>query len=114
MGSPQTAAARQAARLAGLAAVGGGGPLGGYLSFRLAAGANHTEAVPHLVKPGWQYLVTDSDVPESAPVRRMLGEVPVVAVRCRSQVHVLADRWMKSAAAWLATGAIRCRRRGLT
>src|SRR5690242_12381224 len=45
-------------RLAGLAAVSASGLLGGHVSFRLAGGANHAEEVPHLVKPGWQYLMT--------------------------------------------------------
>ena len=43
-------------RLAGLAAMSASGLLGGHISFRLAGGANHAEEVPHLVKPGWQYL----------------------------------------------------------
>ena len=30
--------------------------------------------------------------PEGKPVRRLLGEVPVVVVRDRGTVHVLADR----------------------
>ena len=38
-------------RLCGLAVLAAGGVLGGHLSFRLAGGANHAEAVPHLVQP---------------------------------------------------------------
>jgi nitrite reductase/ring-hydroxylating ferredoxin subunit len=79
-------------RLAGLAAAGVGGVLGGHIAFRLAGGANHAEAVPHLLEPGWHDLVTEAELPEGKPVRRMLGEVPVVAVRSGGQVHVLADR----------------------
>jgi nitrite reductase/ring-hydroxylating ferredoxin subunit len=33
-----------------------------------------------------------ADLPEGTPVRRLLGEVPVVAVRAGGTVHVLADR----------------------
>ncbi|MDQ2812259.1 MAG: Rieske (2Fe-2S) protein [Actinomycetota bacterium] len=33
-----------------------------------------------------------SDVAEGEPVRRLLGEVPVVAVRINGAVHVLSDR----------------------
>jgi nitrite reductase/ring-hydroxylating ferredoxin subunit len=68
------------------------GLLGGHISFRLAGGANHAEEVPHLVEPGWQYLMTSADLPQGKPVRRLLGEVPVVAVRTGAAVYVLADR----------------------
>jgi nitrite reductase/ring-hydroxylating ferredoxin subunit/uncharacterized membrane protein len=79
-------------RLAGLAAVSASGLLGGHISFRLAGGANHAEEVPHLVEPGWQHLMLASDLPEGKPVRQLLGEVPVVAVRAGGAVRVLADR----------------------
>jgi nitrite reductase/ring-hydroxylating ferredoxin subunit len=84
--------ARRALRACGLAAAGAGGLLGGHLSFRLAGGANHAEAVPHLIRPGWQYLMIAADLPEGKPVRQLLGEVPVVAVRADGLIHVLADR----------------------
>jgi nitrite reductase/ring-hydroxylating ferredoxin subunit/uncharacterized membrane protein len=79
-------------RLAGLAAAGLGGVLGGHISFRLAGGANHAESVPHVIEPGWHHLAACSDLPEGKPVRKMVGEVPVVAVRTGDQVQVLADR----------------------
>jgi nitrite reductase/ring-hydroxylating ferredoxin subunit len=79
-------------RLAGLAFAGAGGLLGGHISFRLAGGANQAEPVPHLVEPGWHVLMPVTDLPEHRPVRRMLGEIPVVAVRDGDKVHVLADR----------------------
>jgi len=79
-------------RLAGLTALSASGLLGGHISFRLAGGANHAEEVPHLVKPGWQALMAAADLPEDQPVRRLLGEVPVVAVRLSGAVHVLSDR----------------------
>jgi nitrite reductase/ring-hydroxylating ferredoxin subunit len=82
----------RALRLAGLAAVSAGGLLGGYISFHLAGGANHAEEVPHLVKPGWQHLMPSADLPAGKPVRQMLGEVPVVAIRTGGAVYVLADR----------------------
>jgi nitrite reductase/ring-hydroxylating ferredoxin subunit len=82
----------RALRLAGLAAVSASGLLGGHISFRLAGGANHAEEVPHLVKPGWHHLMTSADLPEGRLVREMLGEIPVVAIRARGTVHVLADR----------------------
>ena len=79
-------------RLAGLAAVSASGLLGGHISFRLAGGANHAEEVPHLVEPGWHHLMAAADLPEGKPVRQVLGEVPVVAIRVNGAVHVLADR----------------------
>jgi nitrite reductase/ring-hydroxylating ferredoxin subunit/uncharacterized membrane protein len=82
----------RALRLTGLAAVSVSGLLGGHISFRLAGGANHAEEVPHLVKPGWQHLMAAADLPEGIPVRRMLGEVPVVAIRTNGAIRVLADR----------------------
>ncbi|HEY5356127.1 MAG TPA: Rieske (2Fe-2S) protein [Streptosporangiaceae bacterium] len=87
----------RALRLSGLAALGAGGILGGHLSFRLAGGVNHAEAVPHLVPPGWQHLMVAAELPEDTPVRRMLGEVPVVVIRTSGGLHggglhVLADR----------------------
>jgi nitrite reductase/ring-hydroxylating ferredoxin subunit/uncharacterized membrane protein len=79
-------------RLAGLAAVSASGLLGAHISFRLAGGANHAEQVPHLVESGWQHLMPAADLPEGKPVRRLLGEVPVVAVRAGGALYVLADR----------------------
>jgi nitrite reductase/ring-hydroxylating ferredoxin subunit len=79
-------------RLAGLAAMSVSGLLGGHISFRLAGGANHAEEVPHLVEPGWQYLMASAALPVGKPVRQLLGEVPVVAVRTGGAIYVLADR----------------------
>jgi nitrite reductase/ring-hydroxylating ferredoxin subunit len=79
-------------RLAGLMSLSAGGVLGGHMSFRLAGGANHAEAVPHLIEPGWHRLMAEADLAEGTPVRRMLGEVPVIAIRQLGRIHVLADR----------------------
>jgi nitrite reductase/ring-hydroxylating ferredoxin subunit/uncharacterized membrane protein len=79
-------------RLAGLAAMSASGLLGGHISFRLAGGANHAEEVPHLLQPGWHDLMKAEDLPEGKPVRQVLGEVPVVAVRVDGVASVLADR----------------------
>src|SRR6266566_4535012 len=97
--APRDPRLSRALRFTGLAAASVSGLLGGHISFRLAGGANHAEDVPHLVKPGWQYLMAAADLPEGKLVRQMLGEVPVVAVRTSSTVHVLAD------------GAVICRAR---
>jgi nitrite reductase/ring-hydroxylating ferredoxin subunit/uncharacterized membrane protein len=79
-------------RLAGLTAAGLSGVLGGHISFRLAGGANHAESIPHLLQPGWHHLATCDEVPDGKPVRKLIGEVPVVAVRTGERVQVLADR----------------------
>ncbi len=91
------APARQAAalRLAGLAAAGAGGYLGGHIAYRQSAGANQAEPVPHLVEPGWHDLMPLAELNELAghkPARRVLGDVPVVVIRDGDDVHVLADR----------------------
>jgi nitrite reductase/ring-hydroxylating ferredoxin subunit len=86
------AQASRTLRLGGLAALAAGGIIGGHLSFRLAGGANHAEAVPHIIEPGWHHLTAAAHLPENKPVRMMLGEVPVVVIRTGGQVHALADR----------------------
>jgi nitrite reductase/ring-hydroxylating ferredoxin subunit len=79
-------------RLGGLAALGLGGLIGGHLSFRLAGGANHAEAVPHLIEPGWHALTALQDLPDGKPERMLLGEVPLLVVREGIRADVLADR----------------------
>jgi nitrite reductase/ring-hydroxylating ferredoxin subunit len=82
----------QGLRLAGLAAVAAGGLLGGHLAFRQSAGANQAEPVPHLTEPGWHDLMPVAQLTSRRPVKRMLGDVPVVVIRDRGRIHVLADR----------------------
>jgi nitrite reductase/ring-hydroxylating ferredoxin subunit len=82
-------------RLAGLAAAGVGGFLGGHIAYRQSAGANQAEPVPHLVEPGWHDLMPLAEldaVADQMPTSRMLGDVPVVVVRDEDGVHVLAGR----------------------
>jgi nitrite reductase/ring-hydroxylating ferredoxin subunit len=82
-------------RLAGLAAAGAGGFLGGHIAYRQSAGANQAEPVPHLVEPGWHDLMPLAELNELAvrePVKWMLGDVPVVVVRTGDGVAVLAGR----------------------
>jgi nitrite reductase/ring-hydroxylating ferredoxin subunit len=82
-------------RLAGLAVAGAGAFLGGHIAYRQSAGANQAEPVPHLVEPGWHDLMPVAELSEltdSKPVKRMLGDVPLVVVSDRDGVHVLADR----------------------
>jgi nitrite reductase/ring-hydroxylating ferredoxin subunit len=79
-------------RLAGLAAAGAGGFLGGHIAYRQSAGANQAEPVPHLVEPGWHDLMPLGELDGRRPARRLLGDVPVVAVRDGERIAVLADR----------------------
>ncbi|MEU3979232.1 Rieske (2Fe-2S) protein [Streptomyces sp. NPDC026672] len=70
-----------------------GGVLGGHLAYRQAAGTNHAEAVPVTAEPGWHRIGTLDDFPADEPVRRTVGEVPVVVVRDEEgALHALADR----------------------
>ena len=82
----------RALRLAGLAAVAAGGFLGGHLAYRQSAGANQAEPVPRLVEPGWHDLMPLDELDGRRPVKRRLGDVPVVVIRDGERVHVLADR----------------------
>ncbi|MFE2376145.1 Rieske 2Fe-2S domain-containing protein [Streptomyces sp. NPDC059398] len=76
-----------------LSAAGIGGMLGGHLAYRQAAGANKTEAVPHLLEPAWQSLGAVDGYPVGEAVRRQLGEVALLVVRqSATEIHVLADR----------------------
>ncbi|GLY83146.1 Rieske (2Fe-2S) protein [Actinoallomurus iriomotensis] len=88
----RTPARRRALRYAGLGVASVGALLGGHLSFHQAGGANHAESVPHLVEPGWHELGRVDDLPDGSPVRRMLGEVPLLVVRRGGDVDVLADQ----------------------
>ncbi|NUS14680.1 MAG: Rieske (2Fe-2S) protein [Streptomyces sp.] len=79
--------------LAGLCTVGFSAAAGGHLAYRQAAGANHAEAVPHLVPPGWHSVGPLDGFPHGRPVRRMVGQVAVAVVRdgdgtCRALADV--------------------------
>lgn len=79
--------------LAGLATVSVSGAVGGHLAYRQAAGANHAEAVSHLVGPGWHTVGALADIPVGQPVRRLLDDVALVIVReDEATLRVLADR----------------------
>ena len=79
--------------LAGMCAVGAAGAVGGHLAYRQAAGANHAEAVPHLVPPGWQPIGRVEEFTEGAVDRRRVGDVAVAVVRgTDGTFQVLADR----------------------
>lgn len=81
---------------AGLAALGLGGYLGGHMSYRQAAGANHAEEVPHLVRPGWHDLCALDELAVGTPTRRVLAggndDVPLLVLRGEDAVTVLGGR----------------------
>lgn len=77
--------------LLGVAVAGASAGIGGHLSYRLAAGANHAEDVGHLAPSGWTSVGRLDDLPDRAPARREVGGVPVVVVRTGGEVRALAD-----------------------
>ena len=77
---------------AGYSTAGLGGYLGGHLSYRQAAGVNHAEFVPHLVKPGWHSVGSFEDLPDGSAVTRRLGDVNLMVLRKGDHVDVLANR----------------------
>ncbi|SDL58260.1 Ferredoxin subunit of nitrite reductase or a ring-hydroxylating dioxygenase [Nonomuraea maritima] len=77
---------------AGLMVGGLGAYLGGHLSFRQAAGANHAPEVTHLVPLGWHDLCPLRDLPDGRPVARRLGYLQLFVLRRGEEVTVLADR----------------------
>jgi nitrite reductase/ring-hydroxylating ferredoxin subunit/uncharacterized membrane protein len=78
---------------AGLGVLSFSGFLGGHLAYRQAAGANHAEAVPHLIKPGWQDLCALDDLAaDGVPQYLTLNDVPLLVVRRGEQIDVLSDR----------------------
>jgi nitrite reductase/ring-hydroxylating ferredoxin subunit len=105
--------AGRALGFAGLVAVGVSGTLGGHMAYRLASGANHAEAVPHVVEPGWHPLGDVAGLPVGEPVRRAVDEVPVLVVReSGGAVRVLADRCSHMAGPLsqgeISEGCVRC------
>ena len=67
-----------------------GAALGGHLSYRWAAGANHTEDVPHRVPQDWQRVAAFDELALGRPTAAALGEVPAVVLRTEDGVSVLA------------------------
>ena len=76
--------------LAGTAVAGLSAALGGHLSQRWAAGANHAEHVPHLAPGGWHRLGEVAELDDGAPHRVHLGEEPVMVLRTDAGWRALA------------------------
>jgi len=68
-----------------------GAALGGHLSYRWAAGMNHTEDVSSRVPEGWHRVAAWDDLALGRPTAGRLGEVPVVVLRTEDGVAVLAS-----------------------
>ncbi|VXC24948.1 Ferredoxin, 2Fe-2S [Arthrobacter sp. 9AX] len=75
----------------GLGVVSFGGFLGGHLSYRQAAGANHTEDVPHRFPSGWQPLGPLEDLPDGKLHQRVVAGIPLLVFRESESVSVLSD-----------------------
>ena len=76
---------------AGLGVASAGAFLGGHLAYRQAAGANHTEDVPHLFPAGWHPLGSLTDLPEGELHRAEVAGQPLLIVRRGDTVHVLSN-----------------------
>jgi nitrite reductase/ring-hydroxylating ferredoxin subunit len=78
-----------------LAALGVGGVgawLGGHLSFRQSAGANHAEQAAHVLPDDFTRLCSLSDLSEGRPVRMVLDANPVFVLRRGQRVDALYDQ----------------------
>jgi nitrite reductase/ring-hydroxylating ferredoxin subunit/uncharacterized membrane protein len=78
--------------LLGVAVASTGAAIGGHLSYRWAAGANHAEEVPHVTPTDWTEIGRLDEFEQRVPTRRSIGGTPVVVVRRGSSITVLADR----------------------
>lgn len=81
-------------RVLGLLGVGVAGlaaGMGGHLSYRFAAGANHAEDVPHRTDQHWLPVARLDLIPDGTPQRYELGGTVAVVVRLGDDVRVLAD-----------------------
>jgi nitrite reductase/ring-hydroxylating ferredoxin subunit/uncharacterized membrane protein len=75
----------------GLAVVSGAGFLGGHLSSRQAAGANHAEDVPHRFPEGWQALAPLAELPDNELSRMDVAGLPLLVLRRGASVEVLSN-----------------------
>ena len=76
---------------AGLAAVTVGAYLGGHLAYRSGVGMNHASPAWRRLPRAWQVVDELTNLPQGKPVRRAIGDVPVLVYRGPRQVHVLVE-----------------------
>jgi nitrite reductase/ring-hydroxylating ferredoxin subunit len=75
----------------GLAAMSVGGYLGGHLSYRQAAGANHGADVPDLFPEGWHDVGPLDELPDGSLAKRTVDGVDLLVVRRGQHVDVLSN-----------------------
>lgn len=75
----------------GLAVVSGGGFLGGHLTYRQAAGVNHSEEIPHRFPSGWHALAPLAELPDGKLDKRVVAGLNLLAFREGDSVSVLSD-----------------------
>lgn len=75
----------------GLATVSAGGFLGGHLTYRQAAGVNHSEEIPHRFPSGWHPLAPLSELPQGELQKRDVAGIPLLVHREGDTVDVLSD-----------------------
>ena len=75
----------------GLAVVGAGGFLGGHLTYRQAAGVNHSEEIPHRFPSGWHPLAPLAELPDVKLHKIVVAEIPLLVYREGESVSVLSD-----------------------
>ena len=75
----------------GLATASAGGFLGGHLTYRQAAGVNHSEEIPHRFPSGWHPLAPLSELPQGELQKRDVAGIPLLVHRDGDTVDVLSD-----------------------
>jgi nitrite reductase/ring-hydroxylating ferredoxin subunit/uncharacterized membrane protein len=75
----------------GFATLAAAGFLGGHLTYRQAAGVNHSEDVPHRFPVGWHALAPLDELVEDKLERRMVAGMPLLVFRRGDTVNVLSD-----------------------
>ena len=77
--------------LAGATAISAGGFLGGHLTYRQAAGVNHSEEIPHRFPSGWHPLSPLAELPEGGLPTRVVAGIPLLVHREGNTINVLSD-----------------------
>jgi nitrite reductase/ring-hydroxylating ferredoxin subunit/uncharacterized membrane protein len=83
---------RPVGSLAVAGVVAAGAALGGHLSYRWGAGANHADGTAVAAPSDWTDVGGAGDFPEGVLIRRQAGAVDVLLVRHHGEVHALAER----------------------
>ena len=76
----------------GFGAVMAGGYLGGHLSYRQSAGANHTSDIVDLFPSGWQSIGRLDELPDGELTKRTVEGVDILLMRRGQHVDALANK----------------------